>query len=135
MVQKLKAPENDGESLVYPAWDVAADLLAGNRQIVVDSDVTILDTPLRDLANSARQELVRLATEYTGKYQSVASDIGDDSSLPKIILSGHQPTLFHPGVWFKNFALDRLAKTHDGIGIHFLIDNDLSRDPGIGVLS
>ena len=26
-----------------------------------------------------------------------------------IYLAGHQPQMFHPGVWFKNFALGELA--------------------------
>ena len=29
-----------------------------------------------------------------------------------IFLAGHQPELFHPGVWFKNFALGALARRH-----------------------
>ena len=29
-----------------------------------------------------------------------------------LFLAGHQPQMFHPGVWYKNFALGKLAAEH-----------------------
>ncbi len=51
-------------------------------------------------------------------------------------MSGHQPTLFHPGVWFKNFALDqttRLIQSRftDAVAINLVIDNDVASAPSI----
>lgn len=50
-----------------------------------------------------------------------------------IILSGHQPSLFHPGVWLKNFILSSAAKAVGGTAINLVIDNDLVRTPAIRV--
>ena len=56
----------------------------------------------------------------------------DKPSKP-IILSGHQPTLFHPGVWLKNFLLSSLAKRVGGDGINLVIDADICRRCSIDV--
>src|SRR4029078_3562312 len=50
-----------------------------------------------------------------------------------LILSGHQPELFHPGVWFKNFLLSSVAQSISGLGINLVIDNDAIRSPAIRV--
>lgn len=41
-----------------------------------------------------------------------------------ILLAGHQPQLFHPGVWFKNFVLGSLAAENDAVPINLVIDSD-----------
>jgi hypothetical protein len=51
------------------------------------------------------------------------------------VLSGHQPTLFHPGVWLKNFLLDRIAKEVGGTSINLIVDSDTVRHAGIRVPS
>ncbi|MCS7306096.1 MAG: hypothetical protein NZ602_13450 [Thermoguttaceae bacterium] len=42
-----------------------------------------------------------------------------------MLLAGHQPQLFHPGVWLKNFALDRLAQKYSCISVNLIIDHDV----------
>ncbi|MBI3469022.1 MAG: hypothetical protein HY000_38960 [Planctomycetes bacterium] len=39
-------------------------------------------------------------------------------------MSGHQPELFHPGVWVKNFAAHSLACQLGGSALHLVVDND-----------
>ena len=48
-------------------------------------------------------------------------------------MTGHQPALYHPGVWIKNFVLDRLAREHRAHAVHLLIDNDVVTDASIRV--
>ncbi len=43
------------------------------------------------------------------------------------ILGGHQPELFHPGVWFKNVLIHQLARETGSIGLHAIVDHDLAR--------
>src|SRR5207253_6407150 len=50
-----------------------------------------------------------------------------------LILTGHQPELFHPGVWFKNFVIDSIAKANAGTAINLVIDSDVARRSGIRV--
>ena len=42
----------------------------------------------------------------------------------RLIAAGHQPELFHPGVWVKNFALHGLARRHGLTPINLVVDND-----------
>ena len=44
------------------------------------------------------------------------------------MLAGHQPELFHPGVWVKNFALNGLARRHGLTPINLVVDNDTRQD-------
>ncbi len=47
------------------------------------------------------------------------------SDAPQLIfLAGHQPQMYHPGVWLKNFALGRLAEKHRATAINLIIDSD-----------
>ena len=57
-------------------------------------------------------------------------------------MAGHQPTLFHPGVWFKNFTLDRVAnprlpssRRHSPqfTAVNLVIDNDVAASSSIRV--
>jgi hypothetical protein len=41
-----------------------------------------------------------------------------------LLVAGHQPELFHPGVWAKNFALNGLARRHGVTPLNLLVDND-----------
>ncbi len=52
---------------------------------------------------------------------------------PLVFLAGHQPQLFHPGVWFKNFALDDLAKRHGAIAVNLVVDSDTVRSHAVRV--
>jgi hypothetical protein len=46
-------------------------------------------------------------------------------------MSGHQPELFHPGVWYKNFALSTLAQQLNGVAVNLVIDSDLANQNSI----
>ena len=50
-----------------------------------------------------------------------------------IYLAGHQPQMFHPGVWFKNFALGELARRHGATAVNLIVDNDMLSDASLRV--
>ncbi len=50
-----------------------------------------------------------------------------------MLLSGHQPQLFHPGVWFKNFLLSELARRQGATAVNLIIDNDTCRSAALRV--
>ena len=49
------------------------------------------------------------------------------------LVAGHQPELFHPGVWFKNFLLSQASQQTKCVALNLVIDNDLCRSPAIRV--
>ena len=53
---------------------------------------------------------------------------GDPSKLP-IVMTGHQPVLFHSGLTFKYETTQQFAADHDAIAVAILIDTDRG-DPG-----
>ena len=56
-----------------------------------------------------------------------------DSVITPLVITGHQPELFHPGVWVKNFATAALARAHGGLGLNLIVDNDLPKSASIRV--
>src|SRR5262249_55485525 len=50
-----------------------------------------------------------------------------------LFVAGHQPELFHPGVWVKNFALAGLARRHTGLAVNLIVDNDTVKHTGLRV--
>jgi hypothetical protein len=53
--------------------------------------------------------------------------------LPPIFLAGHQPQLFHPGVWLKNFALGSLARQHGAVAVNLVVDSDTAKGVALRV--
>jgi hypothetical protein len=49
------------------------------------------------------------------------------------IVGGHQPELFHPGVWFKNFLMSEIGKQTDSIGFQVIVDHDVARSDSLRV--
>ena len=50
-----------------------------------------------------------------------------------LIVTGHQPELFHPGVWIKNFAAASIAAASGGVGLNLIVDNDVPKSSSIAV--
>ncbi|NQU23751.1 MAG: hypothetical protein HQ567_20910, partial [Candidatus Nealsonbacteria bacterium] len=45
----------------------------------------------------------------------------------------HQPQIFHPGGWLKNFALAELARRHKAVAVNLTIDSDTVKNPAVKV--
>jgi hypothetical protein len=101
-------------------------LVERNRQTLANDSIELAGQSLVRWQREARTALVAQACTYTAQYRSPAwpSDVG---SIAPILLAGHQPDLFHPGVWLKNFALSALAERLGAVAINLVVDNDLSR--------
>jgi hypothetical protein len=58
---------------------------------------------------------------------------GEGNLDTPLFLAGHQPSLFHPGVWVKNFALAGLARRHRGVAVNLIVDNDTLKSSSLRV--
>lgn len=134
---RLRSPQLHGQALDVPRG-VEVD-----RQFA--SNVSLRSTYRSSLATSAaiaRQQLLDAASCYTRSYLPQAADWIDrmasvsgalgGANRQRVVMAGHQPSLFHPGVWYKNFRLDALAGRFQAIGINLVVDNDLLISPSIG---
>jgi hypothetical protein len=132
--RRYRAPQEDGQALVDPPRGALVTAVDRNRQHIATLDYDFQGRSLRDLAAGARKSLLHQAFAYTREYR----DLGDSTTAAKdagapFILSGHQPQLYHPGVWYKNFVLGQLADEVSGVAIHLLIDSDSCRTATIRV--
>jgi len=106
-----------------PPLDKVGELLARNAA----ADRSKLEPFYANLKTSLRQSALRLAVQYH-------SDVGEPANPPSApggpwFVAGHQPELFHPGVWFKNFVLHQLARQHNGVALNLIIDTDTAKPP------
>ena len=131
----LRAPSGDGQTLVDPSWDALPEAVTRNRELLADVRYDVQGRTLADLSAAARRALLEKALAYTRQYRETPQRWQQPGALEgaQFLLSGHQPEMFHPGVWYKNFVLGALAKRLDGVAIHLLIDSDSCRSASIRV--
>ncbi len=104
--RRLRTPAHDREVLADPVFAEVPALVEHNRQLLDTARVSLDGIPLCELRKLARREI-----------------LGTDDSQP-LIVTGHQPEAFHPGVWVKNFAACGLAQRLGGRSLNLTVDND-----------
>ncbi len=127
----LRAPRDNGGKLIDPPLGAIEDLLARNEATMAAVDYDVQGLSLNRLAARARVELVDAAWNYTRAYRDVPRL--DPTAAQRLFVAGHQPQLFHPGVWFKNFVLSALAARHGGVGVNLAIDSDTIKTASLRV--
>lgn len=133
MTRRLRAPAVDGGLLAQPPLERAAELLASNAAAIEAWSFEVLGRPIGELRRVAKAQ----ARAAIGAYLGALGELGQVADLLSRaglwIVTGHQPELFHPGVWVKNFATGALACARDGVGVHLIVDNDLPKGAVIRV--
>jgi hypothetical protein len=51
----------------------------------------------------------------------------------RLIVAGHQPEFFHPGVWVKTFVLAGQARRHGRAALNLVVDNDTAKGTAVRV--
>jgi hypothetical protein len=126
---KLNAPREHGSQLIAPPIDLAGDMAAANCRTIAGSDYDLQGRTLADLSVEARRQLFDAAQAYTRSYRNV--DVPAEPS--SLFIAGHQPEMFHPGVWYKNFVLARMARQHGAVSVNLQIDSDVMKSASIRV--
>jgi len=126
-----QTPRGDRQSLVEPPWEQIGTLAEANLRLRDQHHGDLQGRSLAEIAQLARAELLALARRWTSAYRNVPEHASSSKSL--MFLTGHQPQMFHPGVWFKNFALSELAAQRRATAVHFLVDSDLCSDVSLRV--
>ncbi|MGB7344853.1 MAG: hypothetical protein WBD20_11605 [Pirellulaceae bacterium] len=124
--RQYRAPRLNQEVYVDPPLDQAAELLAANRRLIDQ-----YDSPWKAMRGEARKQLLTDAIRYTSVYRDTTWV--DRDPVRPIIMAGHQPSLFHPGVWFKNFALNHLANELDATAVNLVVDNDVAKSSSVRI--
>jgi len=119
---RFATPRENHAVLAVPPMQEAGDLARENVQHRGAASYSLQGRSLAELSRQARTELLSAAQSWTAAYREAELPRLDPQSL--IFLAGHQPELFHPGVWFKNFALGAAARQHGAAAVNLVIDSD-----------
>lgn len=134
---KYHAPEANAQALIQPSLALALREQVGFASRPSSrSGVRIGPHQLRELREVARRDAIQAAIEYTGSYRQLWFDpvqYAQRAIDAPWLVAGHQPELFHPGVWFKNFLLSQASQQTTCVALNLVIDNDLCRSPAIRV--
>lgn len=125
--RQFTAPRQHGSAFIDPPLTELGGEIAGNRELIAGWDVELAGESIQSLRRTARVDLMRAAKRYVASYRDVPELPGsEDVDRVPMLMSGHQPELYHPGVWFKNFVLSKAASVHNAVAINLIVDNDLS---------
>ncbi len=119
----LRAPTKHGEILAAPALDRVGEIVERNRRLLADYSLPLPNLTFAECRQLARRELSTLSQDYHRAAAESVKPISGDLWL----VAGHQPELFHPGVWFKNFAMHQLAKQLGSASLNLVIDTDTAK--------
>ena len=114
-------PRQHGSILCVPEWVEASKLVGLNQADFAAAQLDVQGMPLIRLRDWTRATLLDEAARYTSSLLGSDVSFGPTESL---IVTGHQPELFHAGVWAKNFAAAGLARLHRGLALNLIVDND-----------
>lgn len=118
---ELRAPRDHEGILAHPPLADAAKLLEANLAHL--PNVGLVGRSLSDLRQSTRREVFDLARQYHRE----AGETSVTEFSDRWIVAGHQPEIFHPGVWVKNFALGGMAKRLRATALNLIVDNDTGK--------
>ncbi len=127
--RRLRAPRENGSRLIEPPLGEVGALLSANEERRRQATTELCGRPLIDLAQQARGELLEAARAHTARYRNLPPP----AETERLLLAGHQPQLFHPGVWYKNFVLSHLAQRERAVAINLQVDSDTIKRTGIKV--
>jgi hypothetical protein len=124
----LAAPPEDGAVFALPPLERCGELLAENARRL-ERDVEIGGLSLTELRQIARTSFLQEAAEYLRQADEPVPSIKGRC----VLMGGHQPELFHPGVWLKNFALAGLARRYDAVAVNIIVDSDTMKSAHVRV--
>jgi hypothetical protein len=137
---RLRAPSTDGGLLAIPPLREASRLLAENGSSLASWDYDVQGRSATSIRTRARQEILERSQRFMDRHGLEHPDLATLGGAPEDgehpwVVTGHQPELFHPGVWVKNFATGAIARRSNGIALNLIVDNDLPKSATIAVPS
>ncbi|MDB5390083.1 MAG: hypothetical protein JWM11_5729 [Planctomycetaceae bacterium] len=129
----LNVPRENQSWLLSPSEDRAVGLVASNAKALAAAEIEVQGCSLSCLRTRTRYAVLNAARRYT---MAAGADIGGTdrtADLKNWVVGGHQPALFHPGVWAKNFAMAHMASRIGAVSLNLVVDNDAMASSSIRV--
>jgi hypothetical protein len=124
---RYEVPRTSGE---FASWPPVADLpefVKANVSLRAAYRFNVLDVSFPAFARECVEDARAAAKRFAGDVGIEPADFG----TPPVIATGHQPELFHAGVWIKNFLAARLARRMRGSSVNLIVDNDVPKHLGL----
>ncbi len=115
-------PSGHGELTLRPDYDQWPMLVDQNRAAASSWHFDVGGLSAAELRTLARSEALDAAAAFSAKLEVALRPPGDPEA--PLIATGHQPELYHPGVWVKDFLLDRLAVQIGASALDIMVDTD-----------
>jgi hypothetical protein len=119
--QQLRVPRDDETLFARPDLSAVIEQARKNEALFDRTPIDLAGRTLGQLRKWSRRDILQAARQYTSELTGEPISEQADGLL---LVAGHQPSLFHPGVWVKNFAVGALAKSCAGTALNLIVDND-----------
>jgi hypothetical protein len=129
----LRTPRQDFAVLAQPSLADGIGVAQQNHAALTGRELNVQGRTLGCMREWTRDEVLSAARDYTAELlnATAASDgaIEPEPAAPPstdlLFVAGHQPALFHPGVWAKNFAVYGMSARAGGMSLNLSVDTDL----------
>jgi hypothetical protein len=130
----LKVPKENNRFLCWPAAYESSPLLDNNQAILSRES---LPPWFRQLRKLGREQALLASQKYMSSYAPGLTQtiLNIDLNRQRLVIGGHQPELFHPGVWFKNFLIAEIGSRTNSIGMQVIVDHDVAKSDTLRVPS
>jgi hypothetical protein len=122
-----RVPRGNRESYIRPPVAELPAVVEENRRLAAAWDFSFAGRPVADFRAAARAEVVAAARQFS-EHWNFKPPARPWTEPQPIVVTGHQPPPFHPGVWIKNFLAASLAGKVGGAAINLTVDSDEVRD-------
>ena len=130
MNSEFEIPLRSGEAFCFPPI-VQWEALARDNAAALDRvDVPLAGVPLAEIRRQARPEVLAAVAAYA---KALGLGAAGPTVAKPLVVTGHQPTFFHPGIWLKHLVVDRVARDAGGIGLSVTVDTDTPQEIGTDV--
>lgn len=119
--QRIRVPRDNRTLFAVPSLDRGVEVSRENHARLNTSRADLQGRTLEHLRQWARTNVYGAALAYTSE---VTGQTLTPQPFEQMFVAGHQPSLFHPGVWVKNFAIDQMAARNNGCAVNLVVDND-----------
>jgi hypothetical protein len=115
-------PSGHGELLVEPEFGNWPELMRANVDAAAGRDFTVAGLHCAVVRDMARSEALRMAAAYSERLGVPVRPLAPSSGA--VVMTGHQPELYHAGVWAKDFLLQGLSELTGAAAVDIVVDSD-----------
>ncbi|QDV50709.1 hypothetical protein [Gimesia fumaroli] len=131
--QDLRVPRYDDAIFSRPDLSQIISDAKENRRMFAACSRDRSGKIISSLREWARRSVLEEAARYTSELTGKPVELPEDLNERLLLITGHQPALYHPGVWVKNLLIGKVARQTSGLSLNLIVDNDLVSSTSIRV--